>query len=119
MDLQPGQELFLQSGAYLASTTGVQLDTKWQGAKGFFSGEGLFLLRAYGQGRLWFSSYGGIHTPMSTCVLVLVIFTLVGPRMLVMCTTSSTLKSVRTWSRFSISLCIYRPGLGKLVLMRI
>lgn len=62
IDLQPGQELFLQSGAYLASTTGVQLDTKWQGAKGFFSGEGLFLLRAYGEGRLWFSSYGGIHT---------------------------------------------------------
>jgi uncharacterized protein (TIGR00266 family) len=62
LDLQPGQELFLQSGAYLASTSGVQLDTKWQGAKGFFSGEGLFLLRAHGQGRLWFSSYGGIHT---------------------------------------------------------
>lgn len=62
LDLQPGQELFLQSGAYLASTSGVELDTKWQGAKGFFSGEGLFLLRAHGQGRLWFSSYGGIHT---------------------------------------------------------
>jgi uncharacterized protein (TIGR00266 family) len=61
IDLQPNQELFLQSGAYLASTAGVQLDTKWQGAKGFFSGEGLFLLRAHGEGRLWFSSYGGIH----------------------------------------------------------
>ncbi len=61
IDLQANQEIYLQSGAYLASTTGVQLDTKWQGAKGFFSGEGLFLLRAYGQGRLWFSSYGGIH----------------------------------------------------------
>jgi hypothetical protein len=44
IDLQPGMELFLQSGAYLASTPGGQLDTKWQGAKGFFSGEGLFLL---------------------------------------------------------------------------
>lgn len=59
--VQPGMEIFLQSGAYLASTQGVQLDTKWQGAKGFFSGEGLFLLKAYGQGMLWFSSYGGIH----------------------------------------------------------
>jgi uncharacterized protein (TIGR00266 family) len=59
--LAPGTEMFLQSGAYLASTPGVQLDTKWQGAKGFFSGEGLFLLRAYGQGTLWFASYGGIH----------------------------------------------------------
>ncbi len=60
LDLQPGMEIFLQSGAYLASTPGVVLDTKWQGAKGFFSG-GLFLLRAYGQGRLWFSTYGGLH----------------------------------------------------------
>ena len=62
LELRPGQSLFLQSGAYLASTQGVQLDTKWQGAKGFFAGEGLFLLRAYGEGTLWFSSYGGIHT---------------------------------------------------------
>ncbi len=59
--LQPGVEIFLQSGAYLASTPGVVLDTKWQGAKGFFSG-GLFLLRAFGQGQLWFSTYGGLHT---------------------------------------------------------
>ncbi len=61
VDLQQGMEIFLQSGAYLASGQGVQLDTKWQGAKGFFSGEGLFLLRAYGEGPLWFSTYGGIH----------------------------------------------------------
>lgn len=40
--MQPGMEMFIQSGAYLASTPGVTLDTKWQGAKGFFSG-GLFL----------------------------------------------------------------------------
>lgn len=58
--LQPGMELFLQSGAYLGSTSGVILDSKWQGAKGFFSG-GLFLLRAYGQGQIWFSAYGGLH----------------------------------------------------------
>jgi uncharacterized protein (TIGR00266 family) len=58
--MQPGMEIFLQSGAYLASTPGVTLDTKWQGAKGFFAG-GMFLLRAYGQGYLWFSSYGGVH----------------------------------------------------------
>jgi uncharacterized protein (TIGR00266 family) len=60
MVLQPGTEIFLQSGAYLASTPGIALDTKWQGAKGFFAG-GLFLLRAYGQGQVWFSSYGGLH----------------------------------------------------------
>ena len=32
-------------------STGVQVDTKWGGAKTFFSGEGLFLLRCTGAGR--------------------------------------------------------------------
>ncbi|HTN87684.1 MAG TPA: TIGR00266 family protein [Sorangium sp.] len=59
--LRSGMEAFLQSGAYLASTPGITLDTKWQGARGFFAG-GLSLLRAYGEGLIWFSSYGGIHT---------------------------------------------------------
>ncbi len=60
VEIRHGSELFLQSGAYLASTPGVVLDTKWHGAKGFFSG-GLFLVRAYGEGQLWFSTYGGLH----------------------------------------------------------
>ncbi|AUX46062.1 hypothetical protein SOCE26_075650 [Sorangium cellulosum] len=60
LTLRAGMEVFLQSGAYLASTPGIGLDTKWQGAKGFFAG-GLSLLRAYGDGLVWFSSYGGIH----------------------------------------------------------
>ena len=61
LHLQAGMEVFLQSGAYMASTPGVTLDTRWQGAKGFFAG-GMFLLRAYGEGQVWFSSYGALHT---------------------------------------------------------
>jgi uncharacterized protein (TIGR00266 family) len=53
--------VFLSSGAFLASTPSIQLDTKWGGARGFFSGAGLFLLKAVGQGPLFFSCYGGIH----------------------------------------------------------
>jgi uncharacterized protein (TIGR00266 family) len=53
--------LFMQSGSFLAATPGVSLDTKWNGMKGFFSGEGLFLLKAEGQGDLWLSSYGAIE----------------------------------------------------------
>jgi len=56
-----GNAVMMQSGAYMASTTGVEVDSKWQGAKGFFSGEGLFLLRCSGDGDLWISSYGAIH----------------------------------------------------------
>jgi len=60
IDLDPGAEVFLQSGAYLASTPGLVLDAKWHGAREFFAG-GLVLLRTYGEGRLWFASYGGLH----------------------------------------------------------
>jgi uncharacterized protein (TIGR00266 family) len=59
---QVGSEpLMMASGAFLACAPGVQLDTKWGGARGFFSGAGLFLLKAQGAGPLFFSSYGGIH----------------------------------------------------------
>ena len=53
--------VFLSSGAFLAAPPSVQIDTKWQGARGFFSGAGLFLLSATGHGPLFFAAYGGIH----------------------------------------------------------
>ncbi len=56
-----GGTMFVQSTSYLASSPGVSVDTKWSGAKGFFSKEGLFLLKASGQGTLLLSSYGAIH----------------------------------------------------------
>lgn len=60
MELQGQEDIFLNSGAYLAAAPSVQLDTSWGGAKGFF-GPGLFLLKCRGQGPLFFSAYGGIH----------------------------------------------------------
>jgi uncharacterized protein (TIGR00266 family) len=56
-----GQTVFLQSGAYLASGLGVEIDTQWGGAKTFVSREGLFLLRCFGTGDLLVSTYGAIH----------------------------------------------------------
>ncbi|GAB4293830.1 MAG: TIGR00266 family protein [Myxococcota bacterium] len=53
--------LFMQSKAYVAGDIGVNLDTKWQGAKGFFSGHGLFLLKAEGTGAVFFATYGACH----------------------------------------------------------
>ena len=53
--------LFLQNSAFVCSTTGVVVETKWQGfMKGFFSGEGLFLIKCSGHGDLWFSTYGAM-----------------------------------------------------------
>lgn len=56
-----GETLYAQSGAFVCSTPGVALDTKWGGAKGFLSGAGLFLLKCSGTGDLFLSSYGAIH----------------------------------------------------------
>ncbi|MBI2372391.1 MAG: TIGR00266 family protein [Deltaproteobacteria bacterium] len=55
-----GNELYLQRGAFVASSPGVQITGKWQGARGFFSGEGLVLLKASGHGDLFFNSFGAI-----------------------------------------------------------
>jgi uncharacterized protein (TIGR00266 family) len=52
--------LMLQSGSLLAATVGVDFDPKWSGAKTFFSGEGLFLLRCTGSGTVLASSFGAI-----------------------------------------------------------
>lgn len=55
------ESVYLQNGAYLASDPAIAIESKWQGlTKAFFSGEGLFLIRASGTGDLWFNSYGGI-----------------------------------------------------------
>ena len=53
--------LMVQSGSYLASSEGIQVDTKWSGAKTFFGSEGLIMLRLSGTGTLIVSSYGAIH----------------------------------------------------------
>jgi len=55
------ESLLVQSGSYVASETGINLDTKWGGAKTFFASEGLIMLRASGTGKLLLSSFGAIH----------------------------------------------------------
>jgi uncharacterized protein (TIGR00266 family) len=57
-----GHTVFVQSGSYLACGTGIEVDTKWGGAKTFFSSEGLFLLKCSGTGDLILSTYGAVKT---------------------------------------------------------
>jgi uncharacterized protein (TIGR00266 family) len=55
-----GDGYIVQSGAYIASTLGIELDTKWQGfTKGIFGSE-LFMLKAVGSGDMFVNAYGGI-----------------------------------------------------------
>ena len=53
------EELMLERGAYLASTTGVKTNSDFQGLRGLFN-EGMFILRASGTGTLFFNAYGDI-----------------------------------------------------------
>ena len=61
MPLTGSGALMVQSGSWLASDAGVQVDTKWGGGRTFFSGEGLFLLRCTGAGDMIVSSFGAIE----------------------------------------------------------
>jgi len=56
-----GDPIMVQSGSYLASSDGIEVDTKWGGAKTFFASEGLIMLKCSGRGNLLLSSYGAIH----------------------------------------------------------
>lgn len=56
-----GDSYLVQSGSFLASSEGIEADTKWSGAKTFFGGEGLIMLRCSGNGTLALSSFGAIH----------------------------------------------------------
>ncbi|HDZ36390.1 MAG TPA: TIGR00266 family protein [Thermococcus sp.] len=53
--------LYAQSGAFLASSENIDIDTKFGGAKTFFSREGIFLLKLSGEGTVFISSFGGIY----------------------------------------------------------
>ncbi|MET0341407.1 MAG: TIGR00266 family protein [Polyangiales bacterium] len=55
-----GGRFMLSRGAFLASSEGVTLSAKWEGARGFFSGNGLVLLQALGEGDLFFNAYGAV-----------------------------------------------------------
>ncbi|PCJ56799.1 MAG: TIGR00266 family protein [Planctomycetota bacterium] len=52
--------IILQGSAFVASSEGVTIDSKFQGLKGLFNGEGFFLIQAKGIGDLFFNTYGSM-----------------------------------------------------------
>lgn len=60
LELQ-NESILVQSGAFVASASGVEISTSWGGAKGFFGSGGLILLKATGSGSLILGCYGAIH----------------------------------------------------------
>lgn len=55
-----GNAMMVTSGCYLAGDVGLQMETQ-ASFKGLFGGEGLFMMRIFGQGLLLLSSFGAIH----------------------------------------------------------
>ncbi|WP_457591337.1 TIGR00266 family protein [Geoglobus sp.] len=53
--------LYAQSGAFLAGSPELEITSKWGGARSFFAGEGLILLKIQGDGDVFLSSFGGIE----------------------------------------------------------
>ena len=49
-DIESGQNLFMQGGAFMACSANVSYDTQFQGAKSLFTGESAFFLRAFSEG---------------------------------------------------------------------
>ena len=62
LEVKPGQGYVIQKSAYIASTQGIDLDIKWEGfSKGLF-GQGLFMIKATGNGQLFINTFGAIDT---------------------------------------------------------
>lgn len=55
-----GDTLYIQGSSFVAAPDSVEINTKWQGFKGFFSGESLFFLEATGHGPVIVNAFGAI-----------------------------------------------------------
>jgi uncharacterized protein (TIGR00266 family) len=62
LDVLPGNPVILTKGVFLASDLGVKMDPKFGGSSSFFGGEGLFVIKAEGQGKLVGTAYGALDT---------------------------------------------------------
>jgi len=79
LEVKPDEGYIIQKSAYIASTQNVDLDVKWQGfTKGLF-GQGLFMIKATGEGTLFINTFGAIdkHTLKSGQTLIVDNFHLV------------------------------------------
>jgi uncharacterized protein (TIGR00266 family) len=79
IEIAPDKGFIVQKSAYIASTENVNLDVKWEGfTRGLF-GQGLFMLKATGNGSLFINTFGAIdkHTLNSGQTLIVDNFHLV------------------------------------------
>jgi len=62
LELDGSEEYILQKDGFLAAEESIEISTKAQNlTKGLFSGEGFFVMRISGVGKVAISTYGGLH----------------------------------------------------------
>ena len=79
LEVKPNNGYIIQSSSFIASTQKIDLDMKWQGfTKGLF-GQGLFMIKVSGEGKLFINTFGAIdkHTLESGKTLIVDNFHLV------------------------------------------
>ncbi len=54
------EDLYLQPGAYIASTPGISFRLRVAGLSSWLGGEGLFRLKLTGSGKVWYGAYGAV-----------------------------------------------------------
>jgi len=60
LEVNQDKGYIIQSSAYIASTSGIHLDTEWQGfTKGLF-GQNLFMIKTLGEGDVFINTFGAI-----------------------------------------------------------
>ena len=60
IDVEPSTTWLCTGGSYLGSSSGLTVNTQFQGLKGMFSGEKLFFVEVSGTGKLLVSAFGRI-----------------------------------------------------------
>lgn len=58
LPITPDRPFFLNRGGWLASSHGIEIESKWGGMANLFGGEGGFGLRAHGNGEVVLGVYG-------------------------------------------------------------
>jgi uncharacterized protein (TIGR00266 family) len=60
LDISPDQGMIIQKASYIASTPDVELNVEWQGfTRGLF-GQGIFMIKVSGNGKLFINTFGAI-----------------------------------------------------------
>jgi len=60
LELHGNNNYIIQSGSYLANCQGVDIDTKWQGLRGFLAERDIVMLHASGRGTMFISCFGSL-----------------------------------------------------------